>query len=69
LTIHQLYMEMRSRGWSGSLTSLQRALDRELGKPERRIRREELHGFNILLYGLANRDWNEQTALARLLAD
>lgn len=69
LTIQQLYMEMRSRGWPSSLISLRRALDRELGKPERRIRREELHGFNILLYGLVNRDWNEQTALARLLAD
>lgn len=69
LTIQELYMEMKSRGWSGSIPSLQRALDRELGKPQKRIREEELHGFNILLYGLANRDWNEQAALARLLAD
>ncbi len=69
LTIQELYMEMKSRGWSGSIPSLQRALDRELGKLHKRIRSEELHGFNILLYGLANRDWNEQTALARLLAD
>lgn len=69
LTIQQLYMEMRSRGWSGSITSLQRALDRELGKTKRRIRSEELHGFNIMLYGLVKRDWNEQTSLARLLAD
>ncbi len=69
LTIQELYMEMKSRGWSGSLPSLQRALDRELGKLHKRVRREELHGFNILLYGLADHDWNEQTALARLLAD
>ena len=69
LTIQELYMEMKSRGWSGSIPSLQRALDRELGKLHKRVRREELHGFNILLYGLADRDWNEQTALARLLAD
>jgi hypothetical protein len=69
LTIRQLYLEMRSRGWSGSITSLQKALDRELAKPQKRIQREQLHGFNILLYGLANQDWNEQTALTRLLAD
>ena len=69
LTLQELYMEMKSRGWSGSIPSLQRALDREFGKPHRRIRKEQLHGFNILLYGLANRDWNEQSALARLLAD
>jgi hypothetical protein len=69
LSIQQLYMEMKSRGWPRLITSLQRALDWELGKPRRRIRREELHGFNIFLYGLANRDWNEQIALAKLLAD
>ncbi len=69
LTIQEIHMEMRSRGWTGSISSLQRALDRELGKLHKRVRREELHGFNILLYGLADRDWNEQTALARLLAD
>jgi hypothetical protein len=69
LSIQQLYMEMKSRGWPRSISSLQRALDRELTKPRKRIRREELHGFNIFLYGLANRDWNEQIALAALLAD
>jgi len=69
LTIQEIHMEMRSRGWPGSISSLQRALNRELGKPHKRVRREELHGFNILLYGLADRDWNEQAALARLLAD
>ncbi len=69
LTIQEIHMEMKSRGWSGSFPSLQRALDRELGKPNKRIRREELHGFNIMLYGLANHDWNEQAALSRLLAD
>ena len=69
LSIQELYIEMKSRGWPRSITTLQRALDRELGKPKRRIRREELHGFNILLYGLATSDWNEQNALARLLAD
>lgn len=69
LTIQEIHMEMKSRGWSGSFPSLKMALDRELGKPNKRIRREELHGFNIMLYGLANHDWNEQAALSRLLAD
>jgi len=69
LTTQQLYMEMKSRGWTGSIAAVQRALDREVLKPQRRIRKEELHGFNIQLYGLSSRDWNEETVLKNLLAD
>ena len=45
------------------------ALEREVAKPKRRIRSEELHGFNIRLYGLSSRDWNEDVVLDALLAD
>jgi len=69
LTSQQLYLEMKSRGWSGAMVALQRALDREIAKKQRRLRKEELHGFNIHLYGLSSSDWDEQAALARLLAD
>lgn len=69
LTTQQLYIEMKSRGWTGPTIAVQRALDREVLKPQRRIRKEELRGFNIRLYGLSSRDWNEETVLKSLLAD
>lgn len=69
LTVQQLYMEMKSRGWIAPIVAVQRALDREVAKPKRHIRREELHGFYIQLYGLSSRDWNEEAVLNRLLAD
>ncbi len=69
LTTQQLYIEMKSRGWTGPAIAVQRALDREVLKPQRRIRKEELHGFNIKLYGLSSRDWNEEAVLKSLLAD
>lgn len=69
LTSQQLYLEMKSRGWSGTMVALQRALDREIAKKQRRLRKEELHGFNIHLYALSSSEWNEQTALERLLSD
>jgi len=69
LTTQQLYMEMKSRGWTGPTVAVQRALDREVLNPQRRIRKVELHGFNVQLYGLSSRDWNEETVLKSLLAD
>lgn len=69
LTSQQLYMQMKSRGWTAPIVAVQRALDREVAKPKRRIRREELHGFRIQLYGLSSRDWNEEAVLDGLLAD
>lgn len=69
LTIQQLYMEMKSRGWTAPIVAVQRALDREVAKSKWRIRKEELHGFHIRLYGLSSRDWNEETVLQNLLAD
>ncbi|MDO8716815.1 MAG: sigma factor-like helix-turn-helix DNA-binding protein [Dehalococcoidales bacterium] len=70
LTIQDLYMEMKSRRWPGVFGSLQNAIVyKEVKKPNRRIRGEELHGFNITLYGLSTRIWNEQLALERLLSD
>ena len=69
LTTQQLYMEMKSRGWAAPIVAAQRALEREVAKPKRRIRGEELHGFNIRLYGLSSRDWNEDVVLDALLAD
>jgi len=69
LTNQQLYIEMKSRGWTGPIIAVQRALDREVAKSRRCIRREELHGFHIQLYGLSSRDWNEKAVLDRLLGD
>lgn len=69
LTIQQLYMQMKSRGWRKHLIAVQRALDREASKPSRKIRREELHGFGIQLYGLSSREWNEENVLNVLLAN
>jgi len=69
LTNQQLYMEMKSRGWTGPFIAVQRALDREVVKSKRRIQKAELHGFHIQLYGLSSRDWNEEAVLQNLLAD
>ena len=69
LTNQQLYMEMKSRGWTGPFIAVQRALDREAAKSKRRIQKAELHGFHIQLYGLSSRDWNEEAVLQNLLAD
>lgn len=69
LTSQQLYVAMKSRGWTGPFIAVQRALDREVAKPKRRIQRMELHGFHIQLYGLSSRRWNEEAVLQHLLAD
>ncbi len=69
LTSQQLYLEMKSRGWSGPMVALQRALDREIQKRDRRIRKEELHGFNIQMYGLSSSNWNRENALEKLLVE
>lgn len=69
LTIQQLYMQMKSRGWREHPIAVQRALDREVSKPSRKIRKEELHGFGIQLYGLSSREWNEENVLNVLLAN
>jgi len=69
LTNQQLYMGMKSRGWTGPFIAVQRALDREVAKSKRRIQKMELHGFHIQLYGLSSRDWNEEIVLQSLLAD
>lgn len=69
LTNQQLYIEMKSRGWTGPFIAVQRALDREVAKSKRRIQKAELHGFHIQLYGLSSRDWNEEAVLQNLLAD
>ncbi len=69
LTSQQLYLEMKSRGWSGPMVVLQRALDREIQKRDRRIRKEELHGFNIQMYGLSSSSWNRENALEKLLVE
>jgi len=69
LTCQQLYLEMKSCGWLGPMIALQRALDREIQKIDRRIRKEELHGFNIQMYGLSLSKWNVENALEKLLTD
>lgn len=69
LTSQRLYVEMKSRGWSGAFIAVQRALDREVARPIRRIQKAELHGFHIHLYALSSREWNEETVLQSLLAD
>jgi hypothetical protein len=69
LTNQQLYIAMKSRGWAGPFIAVQRALDREVAKPKRRIQKMELHGFHIQLYGLSSRNWNEEAVLQNLLAD
>lgn len=69
LTIRQLYREMKSRGRHAPFASVNRALDREVAKPNRKIRKEELHGFSIQLYGLSSREWNEEDVLTALLSD
>lgn len=69
LTSQQLYLEMKSRGWSGPMIALQRALGREIQKGERQIRKEELYGFNIQMYGLSSSNWNRDNALEKLLIE
>ena len=69
LTFQQLFTAMKSRGWPSGYYSVKSALDREISKKERRIRKEELHGFNIHLYGLSSQVWNEVEVLQKFLAD
>lgn len=69
LTSQQLYMSMKSRGWTGPFIAVQRALDREVARSRRRIQKMELHGFHIQLYGLSSCDWDEEVVLQKLLAD
>jgi hypothetical protein len=69
LTSQQLYIEMKSRGWAGTIIVLKRALDREIQKKDRRIRKEELHGFNIQMYGLSTSNWNRENTLEKLLVE
>jgi hypothetical protein len=69
LTSQQLFVALKSRGWTGPFPTVQRALDREVAKQTRRIQKMELHGFHIQLYGLSSRKWNEEAVLQELLSD
>ena len=69
LTLPQMCLVIRSRGLTVPTPVVRRALERELSRPDRRLRREELHGFSIHLYGLSSSHWSEQAVLEELLSD
>jgi hypothetical protein len=53
LISQQLFTAIKSCRWPSGYYAMKANLDREIAEKNRRIRREELHGFNIYLYGLA----------------
>lgn len=69
LTIQQLYIEMKERGWNEPIRKLQTALDNEGYKPKSRITKRNLSEFNLRFYGLSSSIWNAEYVLQKLLSD